>query len=178
MFSKFLLFSAYFPSWATWQMYATSRQVDGAPFYQLGWILCDDGQLADDSDDVTQKYKQNYGTHTSSFGPCLWLWWQQYFFLHGKVPFCSKLIQMQIQLQILTNKKIITKAKRPPAVCVVLHIQVQLLDKCYNQQTSRQVFALRQFSILSRAIFRFRPGNILLNSKDDCFLFLQNNLLI
>ena len=42
-------------------MYATSRQVDGATFYQLGWILCDDGQLADDSDDD----KQNYATHTS-----------------------------------------------------------------------------------------------------------------
>ena len=95
-------------------------------------------------------------------------------FLHDKDTFCSKLIQLQIQ----TNKKIITKAERPPAVCVVLHIQVQLLDKCYDQQTSRQVFALRQFSILSRAIFRFWPGNILLNSKDDCFLYLQNNLLI
>ena len=125
---KFLLFPEQFPSWATWQMYATSRQVDGATFYQLRWISCDDGHLADDSDDDKQKYKQNYGTHTSSFGPCLWLWWQQYFFLHGKDTFCSKLIQLQIQ----TNKKIITKAKRPPAVCVVLHIQVQLLDKCYD----------------------------------------------
>ena len=54
-------------------MYATSRQVDGATFYQLRWTSCDDGHLADDSDDDKQKYKQNYGTHMSSFGPCLWL---------------------------------------------------------------------------------------------------------
>ena len=61
---------------------------------------------------------------------------------------------MQIQIQTQTNKpNQITKAKRPPTVCVVLHIQVQLLDKCYDQQTSRQVFALRQFSILSRVTF-------------------------
>ena len=40
-------------------MYATSRQVDGATFYQLRWTSCDDRHLADGSDDD----KQNYATH-------------------------------------------------------------------------------------------------------------------